>query len=69
MKNRLRILIIEDNRQYTKSLTHMIQLADRMEFVASYLSGEAYLEDPNKPTAGEIDIVLLDLQLPGKSGL
>lgn len=69
MENPLRILIIEDNRQYTNSLIHMIQLSDRMEFAASYLSAEAYLEALDKDVGKGIDIVLLDLQLPGKSGL
>jgi DNA-binding NarL/FixJ family response regulator len=65
MTDPIRVLIIEDNRQYTESLNFMIQLSDRMEWVASYSSAEAYLESPRE----KADIVLLDLQLPGKSGL
>ena len=69
MPNPIRILIIEDNQQYTISLKLLIQLSERMELVASYLSAEAYLEASNSSITAEVDIVLLDLQLPGKSGL
>lgn len=65
MTQPIRILIIEDNRQYIESLKQMIELSDRMEFVAAYTSAEAYLDSPQETA----DIVLLDLHLPGKSGL
>jgi len=40
-----------------------------MELVASYPSAEAYLEASDSNRTAEVDIVLLDLHLPGKSGL
>ena len=65
MTQPIRILIIEDNRQYIESLKQMIDLSDRMEFVAAYTSAEAYMDSPQETA----DIVLLDLHLPGKGGL
>jgi DNA-binding NarL/FixJ family response regulator len=65
MPKPIRILIIEDNRQYTDSLKFMIQLSEHMEFVESYSSAESYLDSPRE----DADIVLLDLHLPGKTGL
>ena len=69
MPEAIKILIIEDNPQYTQSLQTMISVSEQMEFIASYESGEAYLESLSENTAEVADIVLLDLHLPGKSGL
>ncbi|MBT7959573.1 MAG: response regulator transcription factor [Akkermansiaceae bacterium] len=69
MPEAIKISIIEDNPQYTQSLQTMISVSEQMEFVASYESGEAYLENLNENPAEVADIVLLDLHLPGKSGL
>lgn len=65
----IKISIIEDNPQYTQSLQTMISVSERMEFIACYESGESYLESLDKNTVEDADIVLLDLHLPGKSGL
>ena len=69
MSETIKILIIEDNPQYTQSLQTMISVSEQMEFIASYDSGEAYLESLSENSAEVVDIVLLDLNLPGKSGL
>ena len=69
MPEAIKILIIEDNAQYTKSLQTMISVSEQMEFIASYDSGEAYLKSLSENSTEVVDIVLLDLNLPGKSGL
>jgi DNA-binding NarL/FixJ family response regulator len=69
MPDPIHILIIEDNRQYTESLKYMIQISERLKFSASYPSAEAYLESLSHDTATDVDVVLLDLNLPGKNGL
>ena len=65
----IKISIIEDNPQYTQSLQTMISVSEQMECVASYDSGESYLESISKNGTEVVDVFLLDLQLPGKSGL
>jgi DNA-binding NarL/FixJ family response regulator len=69
MPETIKILIIEDNPQYTQSLQTMISVSEQMEFIASYDSAEAYLESLSENSTEVVDIVLLDLNLPGKSGL
>ncbi len=69
MSETIKILIIEDNPQYTQSLQTMISVSEQMEFVASYNSAEDFLETLNDNCNQVIDIVLLDLNLPEKSGL
>jgi DNA-binding NarL/FixJ family response regulator len=69
MPETLKILIIEDNRQYTESLKRMIQVSEQMEFATNYTSAEAYLEHPRGADLKTIDVILLDLHLPRKSGL
>lgn len=69
MADKIRILIIEDNRQYTDSLKHMIRMAERLEFVAAFPSAESYINDASGSEAVDFDIGLLDLHLPEKGGL
>jgi DNA-binding NarL/FixJ family response regulator len=47
----------------------MIELSEHMAFQASYSSTEAYLEGLSENTVEVCDIILLDLHLPGKSGI
>ena len=69
MTQTIKVSIIEDNRLYTQSLQRILELSEFMEFQASYSSAEAYLEGLSKKTVVASDIILLDLHLPGKSGL
>jgi DNA-binding NarL/FixJ family response regulator len=69
MTQTIKVSIIEDNRQYALSLQRMIELSEHMTFQASYSSTEAYLEGLSENTVQACDIILLDLHLPGKSGI
>ncbi len=64
----IKILIIEDNIQYTNSLKQMIEISDNMEFVKNFTSAEAYL-DSVSDAYKMVDVVILDLHLKQKSGL
>jgi DNA-binding NarL/FixJ family response regulator len=68
MDEPIKILIIEDNVNFTESLKEMIELSERLEFSASFHSAEQCL-DALKSKPPEADVVLLDLQLPGKNGM
>ncbi|MFC7337851.1 response regulator [Haloferula chungangensis] len=69
MAGKIRILIIEDNRQYTDSLKHMIRMSTHLEFVAAFPSAESYINEAAATAALNFDIVLLDVHLPEKNGL
>lgn len=65
MKAPVRILIIEDNQNYLNSLKQTLKLLDGVEFADGYNSFEAFqLASPEAP-----DLILLDINLPGSSGL
>ncbi|MCP5537354.1 MAG: response regulator transcription factor [Akkermansiaceae bacterium] len=69
MTQTIRVLIIEDNRPYAKSLQRMLEVSEQMECTAIYTSAEDYLDKLANNTAADGDVILLDLNLPGKSGL
>ncbi|MGZ0654266.1 response regulator [Coraliomargarita sp. W4R72] len=68
MDNSIKILIVEDNANFTESLKELIDLSERMEFTASFRSAENCL-DALQNKSPKADVVLLDLQLPGKNGM
>jgi len=68
MEDLIKILIIEDNTQFTESLKNLIQVTESMECVANYFSAEEYLDCSLNKTF-DTDVVILDLHLPYKSGL
>ena len=65
----IQIAIVEDNISYRKSLLKIIQLAEDMNCLSSYPSGELFLKDLNNNSTGDIKVLLLDLNLPGENGL
>jgi len=69
MKKPVSILIIEDNRRYTESLKRMIQLTDGMTLAADYHDGEQFRKELNEEVRRETEVIILDLNLPGDSGL
>lgn len=68
MSDVINILMIEDNKPYTKSLHRMIEMSENMECLASFASAEAFLDSLKEHDFSKAHVVLLDLHLPGKSG-
>jgi DNA-binding NarL/FixJ family response regulator len=62
------VLVVEDNKSFTTSLKRMLEFNADMHFAGSFSSAEALL-DASRQAPLTADIVLLDLHLPGKSGL
>ncbi|MDF7823634.1 response regulator transcription factor [Pontiellaceae bacterium B12227] len=68
MDEPIKILIIEDNKPYTKSLQRMIEMSEHMEHIVSFSSAESFADSLKSTSFNEVDVILLDLQLPGKNG-
>lgn len=64
----IRIITVEDNQSFTTSLNRMMEFNDDMHCAGSFNSAESSLDAFLKNTP-HADLVLLDLHLPGKSGL
>jgi len=62
-----RIAIIEDQVMFRTALTVMIQARENVTVVGGYGSGAAFVEA--LPTLGRVDLILLDIQLPGEDGI
>ena len=63
------VMIIEDNKAFTKSLRDIIELTTGMECLGHYHSAETGLDALKGAATPKPDILLLDLNLPGESGL
>ena len=69
MSKTIRIVVVEDNKRFAESLKEIVEIEDGMIWVACFASSEACLHAFTGEHAPEVDVVLLDLQLPGKNGL
>lgn len=69
MNDTIRIMIVEDNQAFTESLKNMIKLSSNSTCVATFDNAEDCLSAFESNHAPEADIILLDLQLPGKNGM
>jgi DNA-binding NarL/FixJ family response regulator len=66
----IRVVTIEDDRQYRSSLELLIRRARDFELVGSFDSPEAALARIDDDNGGSAwDLVLMDLDLPGMSGI
>ena len=63
---KIRIAIIEDERQTLSSLSELLNCSETLEVVGSFASGEEAIEDIMEV---QPDVVLVDLGLPGISGI
>lgn len=68
MKNNIEVMLVEDNPAYRKGLACALEQISNMELVGEFSAAEFALrwlqENKNSP-----DILLLDLNLPGMSGI
>lgn len=65
----IRIIVIEDNPAYAGSLQEIISSTEGMECIAWYPSAEDCGEILTAAPPPDIDIILLDLNLPGRGGM
>ena len=60
----IKTIIIEDHDSFRDGLTHLLEFTDGFQCTGSYSAAEEGLRDQLRA-----DIVLLDIHLPGKSGI
>lgn len=65
MSSEIKVLIIEDNQNYLRSIEQALTLMEGVCFAGGLNSIEA-MEDQEVPAP---DVILLDINLPGRSGL
>lgn len=66
---KIKISLVEDNANFSASLKDLIKTSEQMVFHAHYDCAEACLESLQKGGLDETDVLLLDLNLPGRGGL
>ena len=66
MKNKIRILLAEDQAMVRGALTALLQLEDDLEVVAEVSQGDQVLPAAVK---AQPDVALLDIEMPGSDGL
>jgi DNA-binding NarL/FixJ family response regulator len=63
------VSIVEDNLTYRESLLKIVQYTNSLQCLHAFNSGEACLKQLEADPTSHPDILLLDLNLPGKSGI
>lgn len=69
MKDPIRILVIEDNPTYARSIQEIIISDQGMECAGVFHSAEECSSAFQAAEAPEADVILVDLKLPGKGGM
>ena len=63
---KIRVAIVEDDKNYNQALKNIIDFQQNMECVAQFFNGKNALQ---KLEALEPDVVLMDIQLQDLSGI
>lgn len=63
----IRVVLVEDQLMFRSSLSVLLQTKMNATVIGEYSSGYAFLEA--QPSLGPIDLILLDIQLPGDDGI
>lgn len=66
LKQRIRIIVFDDNRDRRESLEYLIGMQDDMHFVAAFENAEDVVK---RVRAHKPDIVLMDIEMPGINGI
>lgn len=69
MTQEIRIVIVEDNKAYTKSLLEIIESSEGMVCVGTHATTGSCEDAYKADSPPEADIILLDLNIPQKGGL
>ena len=69
MEEQIQLVVIEDNKAFAVSLQNMIEISENMVCQALYSRAEDCLDALKLNRFPQADIILLDLNLPGKNGL
>jgi DNA-binding NarL/FixJ family response regulator len=69
MKSPIRIVVVEDNPAYARSIQEIIACSEGIECSGVYHSAEDCCGVFQSTARPEVDVILLDLKLPGKSGM
>jgi DNA-binding NarL/FixJ family response regulator len=68
MKN-IRVMLVEDNREYRESISLILKHAPGLELINEFATSEVALRSLQTNSSVHPDLVLLDLRLPGMDGL
>jgi DNA-binding NarL/FixJ family response regulator len=69
MKKNIRIMLVEDNRDYRSVIEHALEVEPDIELVSQFGTPEIALRSLEQRDGNLPDLILLDLRLPGMDGL
>lgn len=69
MSSKIGVSIIEDNKSIRENVSKYISYSDDMEIISAFDSIETFIAFGSSKSASRSDLLLLDIGLPGKSGL
>lgn len=69
MKKRIRVMLVEDHPDYREIIVLALKKCERIELAGQFGTAERALRSVQDRSSGTTDVVLLDLNLPGMSGL